>query len=77
MTIERITYPARNLGTTIVANLFKPPGFDANRKYAAVGLTHPFGGVKEQTSGLYALCLAKESFLTPAHDASYQGGKRR
>ena len=24
VTIERVTYPARNLGTSIVANLFKP-----------------------------------------------------
>jgi uncharacterized protein len=54
VTIERVTYPARNMGTTIVANLFKPAGFDATRKYAAVVATHPFGGVKEQTSGLYA-----------------------
>src|SRR5712692_4716688 len=53
-TVERVTYPARNIGTPIVANLFKPAGFDANRKYAAVVVTHPFGGVKEQTAGLYA-----------------------
>lgn len=73
MAIERVTCPARNLGTTIVANLFKPAGFDANRKYAAVVVTHPFGGVKEQTAGLYALRLAEEGFLTLAYDASYQG----
>lgn len=27
VTIERVTYPARNIGTAIVANLFKPAGF--------------------------------------------------
>jgi uncharacterized protein len=73
LTIERVTYPARNTGTTIVANLFKPAGFDANRKYAAVVVTHPFGGVKEQTSGLYAQRLAEQGFMTLAYDASYQG----
>jgi len=73
LTIERVTYPARNMGTTIVANLFKPAGFDANRKYAAVVVTHPFGGVKEQTSGLYAQHLAEQGFITLAYDASYQG----
>ena len=73
VTIERVTCPARNLGTQIVANLFKPAGFDANRRYAAVVVTHPFGGVKEQTAGLYALRLAEQGFLTLAYDASYQG----
>lgn len=73
LTIERVTYPARNTGTTIVANLFKPAGFDANRKYAAVVVTHPFGGVKEQTAGLYAQHLAEQGFITLAYDASYQG----
>lgn len=54
VTIERITYPARNLGTTIVANLLKPAGLTATGRYAAVVVTHPFGGVKEQTAGLYS-----------------------
>ena len=31
VTIERVTYPARNIGTSIVANLFKPAGFDTSR----------------------------------------------
>ena len=73
VTIERVSYPARNLGTQIAANLFKPAGFDTSRKYAAVVVTHPFGGVKEQTAGLYALRLAEQGFLTLAYDASYQG----
>ena len=73
VTIERVAYPARNIGTSIVANLFKPAGFDASHKYAAVVVTHPFGGVKEQTAGLYALRLAEQGFLTLAYDASYQG----
>jgi len=73
VTIERVTYPARNMGTMIVANLFKPAGFDASRKYPAIVATHPFGGVKEQTAGLYALRLAEEGFITLAYDAYYQG----
>src|SRR6266545_921429 len=73
VTIERVSYPARNMGTAIVANLFKPAGFDAKRKYAAIVVTHPFGGVKEQTAGLYAQHLAEQGFITLAYDASYQG----
>ena len=73
VTIERVTYPARNMGTTIVANLFKPAKLDDGRKYPAVVVTHPFGGVKEQTAGLYAQHLAEQGFITLAYDASYQG----
>jgi fermentation-respiration switch protein FrsA (DUF1100 family) len=73
VTIERVAYPARNTGTTIVANLFKPAGFQASSRYAAIVVTHPFGGVKEQTAGLYALRLAEQGFVTLAYDASYQG----
>lgn len=73
VTIVRVTYKARNMGTTIVANLFKPAGFDSSKKYPAIVVTHPFGGVKEQTAGLYAQRLAEEGFITLAYDASYQG----
>lgn len=73
VTIKRVGFPARNTGTTIVGNLFKPAGFDAARRYAAVVVTHPFGGVKEQTSGLYAQRLAEHGLVTLAYDASYQG----
>jgi uncharacterized protein len=73
ITIERVTYLARNMGTSIVGNLFKPAGFAADRRYAAVVVTHPFGGVKEQTAGLYAQRLAEEGFIALAYDASYQG----
>jgi hypothetical protein len=34
VTIERVTYQARNLGTEIVANVFKPPGFDEGNAMA-------------------------------------------
>jgi len=71
--MERVSYPNKNLGTVIAANLFKPANFDANKKYPAIVVTHPFGGVKEQTAGLYAIKLAEQGFITMAYDASYQG----
>jgi hypothetical protein len=70
VTIERVTYPVRTLGTRIIANLFKPAGFAVSRCYAAVVVTHPFGGVKEQTAGLYAQRLPEEGFIALAYDAS-------
>jgi len=71
--IERVNYPARNLGTHIAAHIFYPAGFDPKRTYPAIIITHPFGGVKEQTAGLYAARLAEQGFITLAFDKSYQG----
>lgn len=66
----------RNLngqGVTTAAILNLPEGFDASRKYAAVVVAHPGGGVKEQTAGLYAKKLAENGLIAIAFDASYQG----
>lgn len=57
----------------MAANLHLPAGFDERRTYPAIVVTHPAGGVKEQTSGLYAAKLAELGFVTLAFDASYQG----
>lgn len=71
--VERVSYLNRNTQTRIVGNLFKPANVDPTRKYPAIVVTHPIGGVKEQTAGLYALRLAEQGFITLAYDASYQG----
>jgi len=63
----------RNRTITVVGNLFRPASFDTNRKYAAIIMVHPHGGVKEQTAGLYARRLAEQGFMTLAYDASYWG----
>ena len=62
-------------GNTIAANIYTPAGYDktSSKKYAAIVVAHPNGGVKEQVAGLYAQKLAEEGYITIAADASFQG----
>lgn len=63
----------KNSDITMSGILYLPKGFDESRKYPAIVVVHPGGGVKEQVAGLYALKLAGEGFITLAFDASHQG----
>jgi len=58
---------------TMAGNLYFPNGFDPGKKYKAIIVTHPGGGVKEQTADLYAQKLSGEGYVTLAFDASHQG----
>lgn len=71
MSVQKVSFPNGNI--TVVGNLFRPASFDKNRKYTALVMVHPHGGVKEQTAGLYAQKLAEQGFITLAYDASYWG----
>ena len=57
----------------MAGNLYLPQNFEQGKKYPALIVVHPGGGVKEQTSGLYAKKLAAKGFITLAYDASHQG----
>lgn len=69
--IHPVTYKLN--GLDIAANLYTPANYDPSKKYPAVVVAHPNGGVKEQTAGLYAQRLAELGYITLAADASYQG----
>lgn len=60
-------------GNEIAANVYTPANYDPAKSYPAIVISHPNGGVKEQTAGLYAQRLAGLGYITIAADASYQG----
>ncbi|WP_232924501.1 alpha/beta hydrolase [Pseudomonas cichorii] len=68
---QKVTF--NNSDVRMVGNLYLPPGYDKSKKYPAIVVAHPWGGVKEQTSGLYAQQLATKGFVTLAFDASHYG----
>lgn len=60
-------------GIEVSANVYTPANYDPSKKYPAIIVAHPNGGIKEQTAGLYAQRLAEAGYITMAADASYQG----
>ncbi|MFT3966290.1 MAG: alpha/beta hydrolase [Sphingobium sp.] len=69
--MQSVTF--RNGAIAMAANLHLPAGFDEKSSYPVIVVTHPAGGVKEQTAGLYAGKLAADGFVAIAFDASFQG----
>lgn len=62
-----------NGAVNMAGNLYLPPDYDSTQRYPAIVVSHPWGGVKEQTAGLYAQQLARKGFVTLAFDASHYG----
>ncbi|MCQ2281821.1 MAG: alpha/beta hydrolase [Bacteroidales bacterium] len=58
-------------GITLVGDLYLPKSM--NGKAAAIAVCGPFGAVKEQCSGLYAMRMAERGFVTLAFDPSFTG----
>jgi len=70
--IHPVTYKVN--GIDIAANVYTPANYEPSKKYPAVVVAHPNGGVKEQVAGLYAQRLAEQGYITITADAAYQGG---
>lgn len=72
--MKKVSFKNKNgQNITVSAVINFPPGFEESKKYPAIVVTHPGGGVKEQTAGTYGRKLAEQGFVTLVHDASYQG----
>ncbi|MCI5718237.1 MAG: alpha/beta hydrolase [Alistipes sp.] len=69
--IHPITYELN--GLKIVANVYTPADYDITKKFPALVVAHPNGGVKEQVAGLYSQRMAEQGYICLAFDAAYQG----
>ena len=69
---KKVTFKNR-YNITLVADLYMPKNFDKTKKYPAIVTGHPYGGVKEQSSGLYAMKMAERGFIGLAFDNSFCG----
>ena len=67
---QKVTFETQ-YGLTLAADLYTPK--DTEGKLAAIAVSGPFGAVKEQSSGLYAMRMAERGFVTLAFDPSYTG----
>ena len=67
---RKVTFKTQ-YGLILAADLYEPK--EADGKLAAIAVSGPFGAVKEQSSGLYAMRMAERGFVTLAFDPSYTG----
>jgi len=67
---KKVTFHNR-YGITLVGDLYEPK--NQNGKLPAIAVCGPFGAVKEQASGLYAIKMAERGFITLAFDPSFTG----
>ena len=73
---KKVTFETQ-YGLTLAADLYTPAASEKlkvkSEKLPAIAVSGPFGAVKEQCSGLYAMKMAERGFVTLAFDPSYTG----
>ncbi len=72
VTRTHVYYDTR-FGIEIAADLYVSADLDADRKYPAIVIGPPYGGVKEQGPGVYANELARRGFVVLTFDPAYHG----
>ena len=68
--VEKVNFKNR-YGINLVGDLYTPKNIKG--KLPTIAVSGPFGAVKEQASGLYAINMAERGFVTLAFDPSYTG----
>ena len=71
---KKVTFETQ-YGLTLAADLYTPVASEQlkGKKLPAIAVSGPFGAVKEQASGLYAMKMAERGFVALAFDPSYTG----
>jgi uncharacterized protein len=72
VTVEKVSFKNR-YGITVSADLYLSKEIDKSKKYPALIVGTPYGGVKEQGAGIYAQEMAERGFVSIAFDESYNG----
>ena len=72
VTRTKVTYKNR-YGLDVAADLYYSKDIDKTKKYPAIIVGAPYGGVKEQGSSVYGNELALRGFVVLAFDQSFMG----
>ena len=72
VTRTHVYYETR-FGIELAGDLYVPKNLDQSKKYPAIVVGPPFGGVKEQGPGVYANELARRGFVVLTYDPAYHG----
>lgn len=72
VTVEKETYKNR-YGIEVSAEMYTSKTLDRSKRHPAIIIGTPYGGVKEQGAGIYAMTLARRGFVTLAFDESFNG----
>lgn len=69
---EHVYYDTR-FGIEIAGDLYVAKDMEQSKKYPAIVIGPPYGGVKEQGPGVYANELARRGFVVLTYDPAYHG----
>lgn len=71
--VRNHVYYNTRFGIEIAGDLYLPKEMENDRKYPAIVIGPPYGGVKEQGPGVYANELAQRGFIVLTYDPAYHG----